>query len=67
MVNLSTEGSHAHVSNFKCVVRGLRAGELTRLNDVSAEATTAEATLNRSITGDIAAINEAMKGVPAIK
>jgi photosystem II stability/assembly factor-like uncharacterized protein len=49
--------------------RGFRApneGELTRLKDLTEEVGKAEAKLNGFITGDIAAINAAMKGVPHI-
>jgi hypothetical protein len=49
--------------------RGFRApneGERTRLKDLTDEVAKAEATLNAMITGDVAAINEAMKAVPRI-
>jgi hypothetical protein len=49
--------------------RGFRApneGELTRLKDLTAEVGKAEAKFNGLVAGDIAAINEAMKGVPRI-
>jgi glycine cleavage system H lipoate-binding protein len=42
-------------------------GELTRLKDLTAEVGKAEAKLNGFVSGDIAAINEAMKGAPAIQ
>jgi photosystem II stability/assembly factor-like uncharacterized protein len=49
--------------------RGFRApneGEMTRLKDMTAEVTKAETKLNGIIAGEIAAINEAMKGLPRI-
>jgi hypothetical protein len=51
------------------VNRGLRApneGELTRLKDLTAEVQKAEAKFNAFITGDIAAVNDAMKTLPRI-
>jgi photosystem II stability/assembly factor-like uncharacterized protein len=49
--------------------RGFRApneGELTRLKDLTDDVAKAEAKLNGMITGDIAAINEATRGVPRV-
>jgi hypothetical protein len=49
--------------------RGFRApndGELERLKDLTADVGKAEATFNGAIAGDIAAINDAMKGLPRI-
>jgi hypothetical protein len=49
--------------------RGFRApneGELTRLKDLTADVGKAEAKLNAFIAGDVAAVNEAMKGLPRI-
>jgi photosystem II stability/assembly factor-like uncharacterized protein len=49
--------------------RGFRApneGERTRLKDLTAEVAKAEAKLNGIISGDIAAVNEAMKSLPRI-
>jgi hypothetical protein len=49
--------------------RGLRApneGEQTRLKDLTAEVAKAESKLNGLITADIAAVNEATKGLPRV-
>ena len=49
--------------------RGVRApneGELTRLKDLTGEVARAEAAVNGFITKDVAAVNEAMKGLPRV-
>jgi hypothetical protein len=49
--------------------RGLRQpneGEMTRMKDLTAEVEKAESKLNGLMSGDVAAINDAMKGVPRI-
>jgi hypothetical protein len=51
---------------FNRGMRGPNEGEMTRLKELTAEVQKAEAKFNALVSGDIAAVNEAMKALPRI-